>query len=348
PEVVTRIQGLETKQTGITLKEKVNAAKIDQLRQLIPSLLERKETDTRKNKPAIFILSPPRTGSTLLRVILGGHPQLFAPPELNLMSFDTLSERKAAFSKSEKFMLEGTIRALKQINNCSTEEAKRLMQDFEDQQLNTKQFYGIIQQCIEDNILVDKSPSYTFNLDILKRIEAEFENPLYIHLLRHPYGMIHSFEEARLDLLMGFKDSVSFSRREIAELIWLISNQNILEFFKHIPDQRQYCVKFEDLVHQPQVIVKDICHFLELDFHPEMLQPYREKSQRMTDGLYSVSRMIGDPKFHQHKAIEIEVANSWKQDYATDFLGDETWKVADLFGYKQMTELVSDREEGEL
>ena len=32
----------------------------------------------------IFILSPPRCGSTLTRVMLGGHPGLFAPPELHL------------------------------------------------------------------------------------------------------------------------------------------------------------------------------------------------------------------------------------------------------------------------
>lgn len=33
-----------------------------------------------------------------IRVILGGHPQLFAPPELELLPFNTLQERKAAFS----------------------------------------------------------------------------------------------------------------------------------------------------------------------------------------------------------------------------------------------------------
>ena len=79
-----------------------------------------------------------------------------------------------------------------------------------------------------------------------------------------------------------------------------------------------------------------------------MLQPYTDKNQRMTDGLYSVSRMIGDPKFHQHREIEAKVADSWKQNYAIDFLGDITWQVADLFGYKQVIKTVGDREEGEL
>ena len=33
-----------------------------------------------------------------MRVMLGGHPLLFAPPELELLSFNTLSERREAFA----------------------------------------------------------------------------------------------------------------------------------------------------------------------------------------------------------------------------------------------------------
>ncbi|OQW93758.1 MAG: hypothetical protein BWK79_09495, partial [Beggiatoa sp. IS2] len=51
-----------------------------------------------KNPPAVFILSSPRSGSTLLRVMLAGHSQLFAPPELHLLTFNTLAERQSAFS----------------------------------------------------------------------------------------------------------------------------------------------------------------------------------------------------------------------------------------------------------
>ena len=37
-----------------------------------------------RNPRAVFVLAPPRSGTTLLRVMLGGHPRLFAPPELEL------------------------------------------------------------------------------------------------------------------------------------------------------------------------------------------------------------------------------------------------------------------------
>jgi hypothetical protein len=85
--------------------------------------------------------------------------------------------------------------------------------------------------------LVDKTPAYALDLEILKRAESDFEQTRYIHLLRHPYGMIHSFEEAKLDQVF-FRYAHDFSPRQLAELIWLISQQNILEFLKGIPPER--------------------------------------------------------------------------------------------------------------
>ena len=53
---------------------------------------------------------------------------------------------------------------------------------------------------------------------ILRRAEEAFESPFYIHLLRHPYGMIRSFEEAKLDE-MFFRHPHPFGRRELAEAV---------------------------------------------------------------------------------------------------------------------------------
>jgi nitrogen-specific signal transduction histidine kinase len=49
-----------------------------------------------------------------------------------------------------------------------------------------------------------------------------------------------------------------------------------------------------ELVTNAGTTAQDICRFLNLEFHPDMLQPYREKKQRMTDGVYSQGIMLGD------------------------------------------------------
>lgn len=285
-----------------------------------------------KNPPMIFILSPPRSGSTLLRVLLGGHPRIFAPPELKLLSFRTLAERKTAFSGRESFALEGLLRAIMEIKNCDTEQARDIMRQYEDQGLSTQQLYLLLQQWIGKKILVDKSTNYALDLAILQRAEIDFVQPSYIHLLRHPCGMIHSFEGVKLDQVY-FRYKHSFSRRELAELIWVISHQNILDFFEHVPEHRRYTVKFEELVTKPRQIMEGICQFLHIEFFSDMLQPYKNPKQRMTDGLYSVSRMIGDPKFHKHQHIEAHVADAWKEAYSEEMLGEPTRKIAKVMGY---------------
>ncbi len=355
PDAIAKILGFKVSKSASTPSEKVNAEKLAQLRQMIPSLPPRPQPDAKpKNPPAIFILSPHRSGSTLLRVILGGHPQLFAPPEMKLLFFNTLSDRKEALSGRFHFWLEGTVRAIMEICQCSNQEAQHTMEDFEKQQLSTKEFYRVMQQWLGERILLDKTPFYSLNLEFLERAEADFENALYIHLVRNPYGMIRSFEEAKIDQVFYSKNKQppTFTRRELGEMVWLIAHQNILEFFKQVPSHRQFRVRFEQMVTQPQTVIEGVCNFLNLDFYPEMLQPYKEQKIRMTDGVHPLSKMLGDPKFHQHTSIDSEAADRWKRQYTVDFLCEQTKQLAELLGYEQLGNLGnftdSDREEIEL
>ena len=333
---ICRTESLHPINFGTDQGEKIDSFKVTQMRQLITPLPPREQSDgatISKNPPAIFVLAPPRSGTTLLRVMLAGHPLLFAPPELELLNFNTLEERKAVFSGRYGFQLEGAIRAIMEIKSRDAEQAKSIIADCENQKLTTQQFYGLMQEWIGEKILVDKTPPYALDLEVLKRAETDFDNPLYIHLLRHPYGMIRSFEEAKFDqVFLRYKHP--FSLRELAELIWLISHQNILEFLKQVPDHRQYRMKFEDLVDQPSPILEEMCQFLGLEFHPDMLQPYKDKEKKMTDGVHTISKMLGDVKFHEHKNIDSQVADRWKEFYADDFLGDITWQVAETLGYE--------------
>ncbi|MEN8215020.1 MAG: amino acid adenylation domain-containing protein [Pseudomonadota bacterium] len=329
--------------------EKVNAAELVQFRQLLPELHFNNTINAGKNPPAIFILAPPRSGTTLFRVILGGHPHLFAPPEMELLGFNNLKERHTRCMERDSFWLQGTIRALMEINNCDVESAKQLMNSYEQQDLDVKQFYKVLQTAIGDKLLVDKTPFYAVDVNILQQAEEYFDNAVYIHLLRHPYGMIHSFEKARLEQIVATHPYAfplnalagSSSSTKLAELLWLQCHQNILEFLQTIPASRQYALKFEDLVNHPQPTIENLCDFLERPFDPNMLQPYQNKKRSMTDGLYVDGNMLGDIKFHTHQQIDAKVAEGWKNTYRVDFLGDITWTLAEQFGYQRELRLIN-------
>jgi amino acid adenylation domain-containing protein/non-ribosomal peptide synthase protein (TIGR01720 family) len=311
-------------------KEKINTEKIALVRQLISSPPSWEPSNEPKLAPVIFILSPTRSGSTLLRVMLGGHPRLFAPPELDLLSARTLDEISGGVA--------GEIRAVMQLKQCSVDEAKKMMKSFEDQQITTREFYRLVQGWLNGRTLVDKSPLYAYYPGVLQRAEEEFERPYYIHLVRHPYGMIRSKEEAKLNLVQGVLKKLSVTRHEVAELEWIICHQNIVEFLKKVPSSRQYCLKFEDLVKEPRQSMEKICEFLDLEFHQGMLEPYSDRKERMTDGIHAQGIMRGDPKFHTHKTIDPGVADQWKTYFKKDFLGDITWELAESFGYERLKE----------
>src|SRR5262249_31795750 len=113
PEAVEKSFGAESLVATDLDHGLIDEAKVAALRKVIRTLPPRPGPAGPKNPHAIFILSPPRSGSTLSRVMLGGHPQLFAPPELQLLNFNTLAERKAVLStERDRFWLDGTIRAL--------------------------------------------------------------------------------------------------------------------------------------------------------------------------------------------------------------------------------------------
>src|SRR5690606_22296201 len=121
-----------------------------------------------------------------------------------------------------------------------------------------------------------------------------FENPLFIHLHRHPLGMVNSFVEAKLDQIF-FRYPHNFSTQQLAELIWLHSHQNISDFLETIPADRQMQISFEDMTGSADVQMKRLCDFIGLEFESDMLAIYEanEKKRRMTDGIHEESKMLG-------------------------------------------------------
>ncbi|HZF14243.1 MAG TPA: thioesterase domain-containing protein, partial [Thermoanaerobaculia bacterium] len=302
-------------------RARIDAARLTVFRDLMAASVRTAPEEEARNPRAVFVLAPPRSGSTLLRVLLGGHPQLFAPPELELLNFPTLAARRAAFSGRDGFRLEGAIRGVMEAFRCSAQEARELVEGREAEGWSTLRFYGWMQGAIGGRTLVDKTPSYSWSPAALERAEAGFEAPLYLHLVRHPLGAIHSFEEAKLDQIF-FPRATAFSRRELAELSWVVGHLNILEFLERLPARRRYTLHFEALLRRPQEVLTDLCDFLGVGFDPEMLDPYGRPEGRMTDGLHAASRMLGDVKFHTHSGLAPEVAERWQESRSEAELSD--------------------------
>ncbi|MBI3897895.1 MAG: sulfotransferase [Gammaproteobacteria bacterium] len=315
---------------------------VSKARALVESYIVREEgkisPKRKKNPRAIFILSPPRCGTTLLRVMLAGNSKLFAPPELELLPFDDLGQRREAYAGMAGLWLEGTTRALMEALDCSNEEASTAMRKYETERMSTADLYRLMQEPIGDRILVDKTPSYASQIQILRRAEMIFDKPLYVHLLRHPCGMIRSFLDYKMDQTYRVRYSVKqkfpYSARQIAELVWTISHQNVLDFLSSIPASRHTRLSFEDLVRQPERSMQALSEFCEIPYDEAMADPYRDMHKRMVDATVSEGRMQGDQNFLvKHKKIDPSVADRWARVMTSEFLGAPTRELARELGY---------------
>ncbi|HEV7518603.1 MAG TPA: sulfotransferase, partial [Thermoanaerobaculia bacterium] len=320
---------------GARVDPRIDARAVLRLRALIPPV-RRPAGDgppgPARNPRAVFILSPPRSGSTLLRVMLAGHPDLFAPPELELLGFTTLAERESAFAGRYALWREGMIRATMAALGADAEAARLRLEEMARRGVTTREAYRELQGWIGDRLLVDKTPSYALDPATLARAEAEFEAPLYIHLLRHPCGMIASFEKARLEQVF-FRHPHDFSPRQLAELIWVVSQENIRELLAGVSVERQYRLRFEELVRSPREELSRLSAFLGVPFAEGMLDPYADGSRKMTDGIHALSKMVGDVKFHEHRQVDAGTAESWRADYPEERLGEPTRELAGDLGY---------------
>ncbi|HVS00719.1 MAG TPA: amino acid adenylation domain-containing protein, partial [Thermoanaerobaculia bacterium] len=336
PEAAARLGGRSPGETAERLGPADTAAALAALQDAVLRRLGRhpgeQQTSSQiaKSPRAVFILAPFRSGTTLFRVMLAGHPGLFAPPELELLAFRTLGERARVYSGRNSFALEGLLRAVMELRGCGADEARAWVEDFEQEDLPTERVYRLLQEESGGRLLVDKTPSYCLDLETLRNAERMFEAPLYLHLTRHPKATVDSYVEARMDQAYH---EFPFPPEEQAELVWLLGHRNILDFLAEVPAERVHRLAFEDLVKTPQESVEAVCAFLGLPFEPAMLDPYQ--GRRMTDGLHSGTRMMGDPKFHRHQGIEAKVADRWQESHGA--LRTETLDVAGRLGYPVST-----------
>jgi hypothetical protein len=271
----------------------------------------------------ILILSSERSGSTLLRVLLGQHSLIVAPGELWLLCHsDYASWRqqrpRAMESVLEYFRLAGRPQIVPAIDaacaSLSTPDTVRWMLGF----LNSGQ------------LMVDKTPAYANRMESLER--SRTLNPFYIWLIRHPLAVIDShlrLRQARRHqagfgaLLHAVRDRVeSFAGRGAQKISrdrerkWVMQHTNIRQFLDGVPSDRKAVVHFEDLVASPEQTMARLCGSLHLELESGMLRT-PERTNDMPPGL-------GDPTFGRRDRIDRETAFGWQAQCGGMALAEST------------------------
>jgi protein-tyrosine sulfotransferase len=204
------------------------------------------------NKNA-FILSPARSGSTLLRYIIDTHPAFCSPPELNLgrvceSLYRALYHTTKAPNADEK-------------NKMVYKETRSIIDKFMASYAAGK---GKPQWC-------DKSPDNLHHLSILPSV---FPDAKYLCLYRNCMDLVHSLME--YNRLQLFEEVLYFVQKNSGNMVdamidyWITQTKATLMFEREHSAQC-FHVKYESIVRDPERTLDAMFSFLEVEWDESLL-----------------------------------------------------------------------------
>jgi surfactin family lipopeptide synthetase C len=236
--------------------------------------------------PGFFVLSLPRTGSTLLRLLLDSHPQIYCPDELNL------GRLVHALASTEEGLTDSPAPSAPTMADLNPASAaaiatRRIVADMLAGAAAAK---GKTRWC-------DKSPANLVHIPVIDRV---FPNARYLLLHRHAldfamsclrfstYGFFLTVVEEYVR-----KDHWNFVRALLQA--WNDKTAELLEFEREHPG-RCIRLRYEDLVSDPTATAERICDFLEVERVPDL-------ATRVFSSPHQQRAYHGDPKAYYSSGI---------------------------------------------
>jgi Sulfotransferase family len=280
----------------------------------------------------IVILSPERSGSTLLSQMLGGHENIIAPPEMHLLSHKTYSEWREDYP----IAINSLLWLLQQLGmDMSEEAADDKFQGWE----SLRVYCWLFENTPADIRIVDKTPAYARSDEILARIEEL--RPLYIWLIRHPLGFAASRIEAgyrrRSDIRVekgNLRADVKYALTSTREILykylgvrvrqnlryWSDINRRIDKLLSDMDSRRYVTIHYEKLVRQPEELLTGICDTAGVRFTAAMLTPWETVPDTLQWGL-------GDENVRKTGAISTASIDKWRSKYDDSMIDSRTREV---------------------
>jgi thioester reductase-like protein len=302
-------------------RERLTLAEIDQRVTSHYDVASLAGSEAPRADPMLFLLSPPRSGSTLLRVMLAGHSRLFSPQELYLGCFSDMAAHDRHLGGTVLNM--GVIATIAEL--LSRTGAWNLYVQWTQGAVSTAEVYSFFSSRLGGRTLVDKSPLFFPPQAVIRRLASLFPRARFVHLVRHPVACISSYVRERFHGI--FPETRGIDPYDCGEWVWTRVQEGILEIEAELGPGRMHRLYFEDLTGDPERALRRLCPSLGLSFEPALLTPY--SGHRMVAGGFQV----GDPNFTHYTSIRADKAEAFRDDVLPRRLRDETLAVAERLGY---------------
>ena len=258
----------------------------------------------------VFVLSAPRSGSTLLMRILNATDQISArsephliPPLAHLGFWDCVDR-----APYDQLQAQDAMRGFVSSRDSGEELYYQACRAY------TDTLYGAMLKDGGTQYFLDKTPANALVLPFLKKL---YPNAFYIVLTRHPAAIFASYVESFFD---GDARAAAAFNPILSRYIPAIAD------FIESPPQHMIHVSYESLVQEPQETLERLCSFLRIPMQEDALNYNRarvEKGLGDPIGVEQNSRPVQDslyrwvPFFHQ-------------KPYAKEILDEQLLGVSDV------------------
>lgn len=232
--------------------------------------------------PIPFIVGSGRCGTTLLRMMLDAHPVLAIPPETHFIP--TLAN---AFSDPSKG-LDDFLNVLSSYHTWSDfgidvdalGDAIRPAGPF-DLTRALRTFYRLYAEKFGKSRWGDKTPMYFASMGAVQRVLPEAR---FIHVIRDGRDVALSIKDLWFgpdsihDIADWWVSRIRQARSQVDELAWYLE------------------IRYEDLVRDPERVLRGVCAFIDLPWNPIMLDYHQHAADRLAE-------IQHDAPTHDHSGI---------------------------------------------
>ena len=218
--------------------------------------------------PAPFVVGVSRSGTTLLRLMLDAHPALAIPHETHVLGdLVRAADELSADAVVDIFVGAPTWPNM-HLDPADLRAALDALEPFRVADA-VRAFYRLYAARLGKPRWGDKTPPYREHLAAIARLLPEAH---FIHLLRDGRDVALSYRglwfgpgDDPADAATFWVDQVRATRA---------AGQRLDHYLE---------VRYEDLVTEPERVLRDVCAFIDLPFHPLMLQHERFADQRLAE-----------------------------------------------------------------
>lgn len=305
----------------------------------------------------LFILSPPRSFTSITCAMIGQHPAMYGLPEVNLFAAETYADFQRLITLFRPRLGHGLLRAVAELglgnqSSADIDAAQAWLE--ENHSSTTADLFRALMEWASPRRLVDKSPIYVTREEFLQRIDRGFPNARYLHLLRHPRSNLQSVrnrnvelqarEAGRLNIGGNFKkDGQRFFKSVDSDEesnVWLRTHERIVVFLDGVEGDRWQRIRGEDLLARPEEHLPRIAEWLGISTDTAsiaaMLRP--EQSRFAMVGPENAPGgndpgFLKQPKLRRYtrKPLNLEDPLSWSPEST---LSEELKDLARGFGYR--------------